>query len=63
MTPHAWITERRVGRARHLLRGAMPIAQVAFACGFSSQSHLTRAFRKLAGRTPAEYRALARAGM
>ena len=60
MAPHAWVTARRVRRAQELLRGAAPIAEVAAACGFSSQSHLTRVFRARTGRTPAEYRTLAR---
>jgi len=60
MAPHAWITARRVARARDLLRTPMPIAEVSLACGFSSQSHLTRVFRAQAGRTPAEYRAQVR---
>ncbi|MPL86116.1 AraC family transcriptional regulator [Rhodobacter sp. 140A] len=59
--PHAWVTGRRIARAQALLGGPMPIATVAAACGFSSQSHLTRSFRTHMGRTPAEYRALIRA--
>ncbi|WP_343038884.1 AraC family transcriptional regulator [Paracoccus aestuariivivens] len=58
MPPHAWLTARRVRRAQDLLRGPMPIAQIADACGFSSQSHLTRVLRAHTGRTPAGYRAL-----
>lgn len=57
MPPHAWITARRVERAKSMLRRATPLIEIALACGFSSQSHLTRMFRKQTGRTPAEYRA------
>ena len=56
VAPHAWVIERRVERARALLRAGQAIAEVAAACGFSSQSHLTRVFRRETGRTPAEYR-------
>jgi len=60
IAPHAWILDRRVDRARTLLRRGQPIAEVAAASGFSSQSHLTRVFRRQTGRTPAEYARSAR---
>jgi len=59
MAPHAWITAQRVKRARALLRGRMQIARISAACGFSSQSHMTRVFRNHTGLTPAGYRAIA----
>jgi AraC family transcriptional regulator len=59
VSPHVWITHRRVARAKSLLRGRDPIAAVALACGFSSQSHLTRAFKAATGVTPGAYRRLA----
>jgi AraC family transcriptional regulator len=40
-----------------LLRTDQPIAAIAAACGFSSQSHLTRVFQRHVGKTPAVYRA------
>lgn len=60
IAPHGWITARRVDRARALLRTDQPIAAIAAECGFSSQSHLTRVFHRLTGRTPADYRAAVR---
>jgi AraC family transcriptional regulator len=57
VTPHRYVLNRRIERARRLLSGTdMTIAQVAYCCGFSSQAHLTLAFRKLCGITPGEYR-------
>jgi len=57
MTPHRYVLNRRIERARRLLGGAdMSIADVAYCCGFSSQAHLTLAFRKVCGLTPGEYR-------
>ena len=57
MTPHRYVLRRRVERARQLLeRAEISIAEVSFGCGFSSQAHLTVAFRKEFGITPAEYR-------
>ena len=59
VSPQNFIAHRRVERAKALLRGRDPIAAIAFACGFSSQSHLTRVFRAATGLTPAAYRGLA----
>ena len=57
MTPHRYVLNRRIERARRLLGETnMSIAQVAYGCGFSSQAHLTLAFRKVCGLTPGEYR-------
>ncbi len=35
----------------------MPIAEISLALGFADQSHFTRAFRRVTGMTPAEFRA------
>jgi AraC family transcriptional regulator len=58
VSPATWVAHRRIERARSLLRGSEPIAAIAAACGYSSQSHLTRAFRAASGQSPAHYRAL-----
>lgn len=51
--PHRWLLERRIAKARHLLlEGALSIAEVAVACGFVDQSHLTRVFTKSVGQPP-----------
>lgn len=56
-SPHQYVLERRVSRARELLRDtALPIAEVAVAVGFSSQSHLSTWFRRIVGVSPAAYR-------
>jgi AraC family transcriptional regulator len=55
--PHRYLVRLRVEQATRLLRaGAMPIAQVAAACGFSHQEHLTRVLRSHLGTTPAALR-------
>jgi AraC family transcriptional regulator len=57
MTPHAWITERRLQRARRLLRGSdAPLADIAAACGFAHQSHLGTLLKRATGCSPAQYR-------
>jgi len=56
LTPVAYRMLRRVLKARELLQGNMPIAEVALASGFADQSHLTRSFQRLIGVSPARYR-------
>ena len=57
MSPHRYVTEARIGRARKLLKNSnLPIVQIATLCGFADQSHLTAAFRRIVGLTPARYR-------
>lgn len=56
-TPHEFVTELRLARARELLsRGQTPLAEIAYACGFSSQAHMTTVFRHKLGVTPGRYR-------
>lgn len=62
IAPHARVTWKRVARARILLRTDQPIAAIAAACGFSSQSHLTRVFHRHTGWTPAVYRGVVERG-
>ena len=55
--PHRYLLERRVERAKQLLRDPrQEIVQVALAAGFASQEHMTTVFRRLTGTTPARYR-------
>jgi AraC-like DNA-binding protein len=57
LTPHAYLINQRIERAKAKLRkGEKPI-DVASALGFSDQAHLTRAFKARLGTTPAAYRA------
>lgn len=61
-TPHAFVLSRRIARASALLRDTdMAVAEIAHACGFSSQSHLTARFRAALGAPPAAYRRALRA--
>lgn len=56
-SPHRYVVSRRVEHARRLLSGTeMPIADIALAAGFSSQSHLSNWFRRIVGVSPAAYR-------
>lgn len=60
LTPHRYIMRRRTERARVLLFGSSePLAQIAIRCGFSSQSHMTDAFRRVFKTTPGAMRTFA----
>lgn len=57
MTPTGYIAEQRIERARTLMKDTtLPIAEIALRSGFSSQSHFTTSFRRLAGVTPRSFR-------
>ena len=56
-TPHRWRLRDRLDRAMTLLREpAASIADVAIACGFADQSHLTRLFVRQVGLGPGAWR-------
>jgi AraC-like DNA-binding protein len=55
-TPHRWLCRYRIEKAKALLLGARPIAEIAVDCGFADQSHLTRAFAKMIGVPPGVWR-------
>ncbi len=57
LPPHAFIIRRRVERAGEMLRHSEhSITEIAYACGFSSPSHLAAAFRRVKGTTPKQHR-------
>lgn len=55
LPPHAYRMQRRVALARHLIAAGTSLADTAAASGFADQSHMTRAFVRLLGVTPANY--------
>lgn len=56
-SPHQFVVALRLQQAGHMLRASrLPIADVAHACGFASQQHLTNSLRRHAGVTPARLR-------
>lgn len=55
--PHHFILGRRIERVRELLRDpALDLTTVALRAGFSSHAHMTSAFQKQTGLTPAAWR-------
>jgi AraC family transcriptional regulator len=55
LPPHKYLEGLRVRRAGDLIKAGLPLAEVAAAVGFSSQSHLNRSFKHILGITPAGF--------
>ena len=57
-TPRAYLTRRRVERAKNLLRTAnLSVTEVCFLVGFESLGSFSSLFRRLVGQSPSAYRA------
>lgn len=52
ISPHQYLIQRRVERAKQLLLRGMTLVEVAYAVGFASQGHLNYHFKRLVGMTP-----------
>lgn len=56
-TPRAWLAQLRLRKAMELLaRTHLPLAEIAFRCGYADQSALTHAMRRAGEISPAAYR-------
>jgi len=55
MSPHAYLVQLRLEKARELIDSGQSLADAALLAGFSDQSHLTRRFKKRYGLTPGLY--------
>ena len=65
-TPRAYLTRRRIERAKNLLRTAnLSVTEICFLVGFASLGSFSARFRDLVGQSPSEYRddAVARTGV
>lgn len=61
VTPHVYLANVRLERARKLLTDtALPISEIASMVGYQSQSHFSKMFRSVAGITPRAFREAAR---
>ena len=57
MPPHRWLLQRRVEKARGLLKeGTLTMSEIAAVCGFADQSHFTRVFSLITGVSPSAWR-------
>jgi serine phosphatase RsbU (regulator of sigma subunit)/AraC-like DNA-binding protein len=56
-TPHQFLLRHRIERAKEMLSDAdTRVLDVAVACGFKTQQHFARVFRRICGASPTEYR-------
>lgn len=56
-SPYQYLIQQRLEQAKHLLLGShLSIAEIAIACGFANQSHLTKHFKQRVGITPQIFR-------
>lgn len=56
-TPHQYVLDRKVDRAKELLRDPnRSVLEASARTGFVDQSHFTKIFRRLVGVTPTEFR-------
>lgn len=61
MSPARFVSQRRLEQAKTMLvRGKLPLSEIAFNSRFSSQASFNRAFRRATGMTPGEYQRQAR---
>jgi AraC family transcriptional regulator len=57
LSPHAWLRQHRLEQAMNMLRDTdAPVASVAAALGYSSQTAFAAAFRNLTGEAPSDWR-------
>lgn len=55
LSPHAYLTQLRIARAKEMLKAGLTINNVALSLGFYDQSHFARAFKQYVGVTPLMY--------
>lgn len=55
LTPHAYLLQKRLALVRQQIVEGGPLAEIAVACGFADQSHMTRLFVRQFGVTPGAY--------
>lgn len=57
MSPHQWIRERRLDRAKELLMNTpMSVTDICFMTGFENVAHFSRAFKERYGCSPISYK-------
>ncbi|WP_193186788.1 AraC family transcriptional regulator [Nisaea sediminum] len=58
ISPHRFLTLRRLEKAREMIGAGADLADIAAATGFADQSHMTRQFKQAFGVTPGQWRQL-----
>ena len=55
MPPYTYLESVRIRHTQKLIETGKPLAEISAEVGFSSQSHMTRSFKKIIGITPGQY--------
>ena len=56
IAPYKYVIKQRIEKAKYLIKNSqLPLADISYECGFSSQSQMTQHFRKCVGVTPKVY--------
>jgi len=56
-TPHQWLTNLRIERAKEMLTDPLlPVTEIGLCVGYQTPSSFAASFRKLVGATPSEFR-------
>ena len=63
LPPYEYLENVRIHHAQRLIETGKPLAEIALEVGFSSQSHLTRHFKKIIGVPPGQYAQKARTSL
>ncbi|MFT6557058.1 helix-turn-helix transcriptional regulator [Sneathiella sp.] len=59
LPPHRYLEQLRIKKSKEMLRAKVtPLAQIAIACGYSSQAHFTARFKNAVGLTPKQFQKL-----
>lgn len=56
LSPHQYIMDLRVNRAKELIRTGEDLTSITHSCGFYDQSHFIKTFKIYTGLTPESYR-------
>lgn len=56
LAPYAWLTRLRMERAAGLLAGGLSVTETSSRVGYANASKFARAFRRVTGRSPSEWR-------
>lgn len=55
LSPHAYLTQVRINRAKELMAAGTPLTEIAPNIGFYDQSHFSNRFKRVFGVTPGQY--------
>jgi len=54
-TPHEYLIEVRMNKAKEFLKQGLPVSEVCISVGFESVLSFTRIFKKITGVTPTRF--------